>query len=223
MLIIDLSHPEGKSINDGIPTELCSLQYVQVEGVAKRLLELGPGAMMAKMDIRSAYLIVPVHPCDRTLLGMHWEDKIYVNAALPFGLRSAPKIFNAIADALQWIARRHGVSHLWHYLDDFITCGLADSDECGLNLQLLLDICRMLGIPIVEEKLEGSTTLLVFLGILIDTIKGELRLPIEKLIRLHQQVESWLVKKRCTKKELLSIAGQLQHPKTWPDILASAI
>lgn len=131
-----------------------------------------------------------------------------------YHLRSAPKIFNAIADALQWIARRHGVSYLWHYLDDFITCGLPDSDECGLNLQLLLDICRMLGIPIAEEKLEGPTTLLVFLGILIDTIKGELRLPREKLIRLRRQVGSWLVRKRCTKKELLSIAGQLQHAAT---------
>ena len=106
------------------------------------------------------------------------------------------------------------MSYLWDYLDDFITCGLPDSDECGLNLQLLLDICRMLGIPIAEEKLEGPTTLLVFLGILIDTIKGELRLPVEKLIRLCWQVGSWLVRKRCTKKELLSIAGQLQHAAT---------
>ena len=116
-------------------------------------MELGPGAEMAKMDVRSAYRVVPVHPVDRTLLGTQWEDKVYVDAALPFGLRSAPKIFNAIADALQWIARRHGVSNLWHYLDDFITCGLAGSDECRLNLQLLLDLCRLLGIPIAEEKL----------------------------------------------------------------------
>ena len=80
-----------------------------------------------------------------------------------YHLRSAPKIFNAIPDALQWIARRHGVSYLWHYLDDLITCGLPHSDECGLNLQLLLAICRMLAIPIAEEKLEGPTTLAVSL------------------------------------------------------------
>ena len=106
------------------------------------------------------------------------------------------------------------MSYLWHYLDDFITCGLPHSDECGLNLQLLLAICRMLAIPIAEEKLEGPTTLLVFLGIFIDTIKGELRLPMEKLIQLRRQVGSWLVRKRCTKKELLLIAGQLQHAAT---------
>ena len=39
---------------------------------------------------------------------------------LPFGLRSAPKIFNAVADALNWCLQRAGICFLQHYLDDFI-------------------------------------------------------------------------------------------------------
>ena len=79
-------------------------------------------------------------------------------------------------------------------------------------------ICRHLGIPLAEEKLEGPTTCLVFLGILIDTVRGELRLPQYKLDRLREQIGEWLQKKRCTQKRLLSIAGQLQHAATvvWP-------
>ena len=217
-LIVDLSHPDGKSVNDGISSELCSLQYTRVDHVVRQLLQLGPGALMAKLDIKSAYRIVPVHPQDRFLLGMRWKDHIYVDRALPFGLRSAPKIFNALADALEWIVKDHGVQYLWHYLDDYITCGAPESDECQFNLQLLIDICRHLGIPLAEEKLEGPTTCLVFLGILIDTVRGELRLPQYKLDRLREQIGEWLQKKRCTKKELLSIAGQLQHAATvvWP-------
>ena len=71
------------------------------------------------------------------------------------------------------------------YFDDYniITCGAAESDECQFNLQLLKDICGHLGIPLAEEKLEGPTTCLVFLGILID-MRGELRLPKYKLDRL---------------------------------------
>ena len=34
---------------------------------------------------------------------MKWVGKLYVDKALPFGLRSAPKIFKAVADAMQWI------------------------------------------------------------------------------------------------------------------------
>ena len=58
----------------------------------------------------------------------------------------------------------------------------------------------------------------MFFGILTDTIRRELRLPQEKLDRLRLQINGWLQKKKCTKKELLSIAGQLQHAATvvWP-------
>ena len=48
---------------------------------------------MAKVDIKNAYRLLPVHPEDRLLLGMEWQGQVYVDTALPFGLRSAPKIF----------------------------------------------------------------------------------------------------------------------------------
>ena len=57
-----------------------------------------------------------------------------------------------------------GVQQLWHYLDDYITCGAPESDECQPNLQILVDVCRHLEVPLADEKLEGPTTCLVFLG-----------------------------------------------------------
>lgn len=56
---------------------------------------------IAKFDIKSAYCLIPVHPEDRYLLGMVWEDKLYVGASLPFGFWSALKIFTAVADTLE--------------------------------------------------------------------------------------------------------------------------
>ena len=50
-----------------------------------------------------------MHPQDRRLLDVMWGGQRYVNAALPFGLRSASKVFNAVADALLWIMGQHGV------------------------------------------------------------------------------------------------------------------
>ena len=63
-LIVDLSSPTGSSVNDGISKELCSLSYVSVDTIAKQIVSLGRGAMIAKMDVRSAYRLIPVHPCD---------------------------------------------------------------------------------------------------------------------------------------------------------------
>jgi len=163
-LIVDLSHPEAASVNSGISPELCSLNYVKVDDVAKRLINMGRGALMAKIDIKSAYRMVPVHPEDRYLLAMKWQDKVFVEAALPFGLHSAPKIFNALADAVEWILRDHGFNDVWHYLDDYILCGPPDSEVCGEALAWLIGLCGHLGIPLAQEKIEGPSSCLVFLG-----------------------------------------------------------
>lgn len=51
-LIVDLSHPEGRSVNDGISCELCSLQYIRMEDVVRKLLELGPGLRWRRWTLR---------------------------------------------------------------------------------------------------------------------------------------------------------------------------
>ena len=94
---MDMSSPEGGSVNDGIPEELCSLSYVGIKDAVRAIQDRGRGAMMAKVDVKSAYRNIPVHPEDRWMMGMMWEGALYIDTCLPFGLRSAPKIFTAIA------------------------------------------------------------------------------------------------------------------------------
>ena len=210
-LIVDLSSPDNHSVNDGIDPALTSLSYTRIEQVVQTVLDLGPGAQLAKIDVKSAFRVMPIHPDDRPLLGMLWEDQLYVDAALPFGLRSAPKLFNALTDALEWIAKRLGIEFLWHYLDDFITTGRPDSEECAFFLHLLINLCARLGLPLAREKVEGPSTCLPFLGIEIDSIAQELRLPAEKLSGIQSLLNEWEKKTRCTQKELQSLAGHLQH------------
>ena len=91
-LIVDLSSPEGLSVNDGIDGESCSLKYLHLDEVTDEIVKSGKGTELAKMVIASAYRIVPVHPGDRPLLAVQWERTIFFDTRLPFGLRSAPKI-----------------------------------------------------------------------------------------------------------------------------------
>ena len=92
---------------------------------------------MAKIDIESAYRLIPVHPMDRNLQAVEWEGKVYVDPMLPFGLRSAPKLFNAVADGLEWYLRRRGIQHVFHYLDDFIVVAPPASPDCAIALDIL--------------------------------------------------------------------------------------
>ena len=210
-LIVDLSHPAGYSINDGIEPELCTLSYASVDDAVATILRFGRGTILAKLDLESAYRILPIHPDDRMLLGMEWKGNWYVDTALPFGLRSAPKIFTAMADGLLWIMAANGVQSALHYLDDYIFFGHPGSSECEEFLRTALSLCQLLGVPVSVKKLEGPATIIVFLGIELDTVALEMRLPGDKLQRLRSIIRAWQEKKSCKKRDLLSLIGHLQH------------
>ena len=210
-LILDLSHPTGRSVNDGISRELSSLSYASVDQAVERILELGPGTLLAKCDIKQAYRNVPVHPEDRFLLGMEFEGRTYVDTTLPFGLRSAPKLFTALAEALEWCVKRKGLEWLLKYIDDFLIMGRRNTDECSGNLRTFIACCSWLGLPLKEEKVEGPATTIVFLGIMLDTEKMEIRLPEERVQELRRLLDRWALRKACKKRELLSLIGKLAH------------
>lgn len=85
-----------------------------------------------------------------------------------------------------------------HYIDDFITVGRPGSMECANNTRIMLQVCEEAGAPVEEDKSEGPATTLPFLGIEIDTVAMELRLPPEKLHQLLQKLTQWRGKSACT-------------------------
>ena len=110
---------------------------------------------MAKLDVKAAYRLIPVHPEVRLLIGFEWRGAHYADARLLFGLCSAPKIFTAVADALEWILRSKGVRYIDHYLDDYIAFGPAGSLECSHALDIIQQTCCELGVPLALETQEG--------------------------------------------------------------------
>ena len=176
-LIVDLSSPTGSSVNDAIAPDRCHMRYSSVWVAAQIIQQLGVSTQLAELDLHNAYRMVPVHPDDHCLLGVRWGNEVFVNTALPFGLRSAPKIFSAMSDALAWILQARGVTHQLHYLDDFLLLGPPGTSTCAQALQCTLDTCLELGVPVATHKTEGPSCQLTFLGIQIDTSKMELAPP----------------------------------------------
>ena len=87
-----MSYPEDASVNDAIKSELCSLSYITGDEVAACAISMERNSLLAKIDIKAAYKLVPVFPADRACLGICWKEQVYVDAMLPFGLHSALKI-----------------------------------------------------------------------------------------------------------------------------------
>ena len=210
-MIMHLSAPSESSINDGIDKEEFPLRYRTIDDAVQMVCRLGSKAKLAKIDIKSVFRTIPVQVEDRDLLGIHWHNKFYVDRCLPFGLRSAPFIFNEYAEALEWILHHNYlIADIIHYLDDFLIAGRPGSRECEQALHRMLKVCQSLGFPIAFNKVEGPSTLITFLGILIDTVAMELRLPPEKLESLMQLLQQWQTPRRkTTKRELLSLIGKL--------------
>ena len=69
-LIVDLSSPKGRSINDEISLELASVQYTHVDHLVSLMLLAGRGSVLVKVDIKEVYRNIPVHPDDHHLLAV---------------------------------------------------------------------------------------------------------------------------------------------------------
>ena len=115
----------GGSINDGIPVDFGELTYATVNDVIAIIQELGAGTVMVKRDFADAFRQIPVSPLDTPLLGFHFENHFYAERFLPFGLRTAPYIFNLFAEVFHWILEQqlqkiNPKARVIHYLDDFV-------------------------------------------------------------------------------------------------------
>ena len=53
---------------------------------------------------------------------IHWHG--------PPIFRLVPKMFTAIADAVDWVVKQDGVDFILHYLDDFLLVGAPAYQEC---------------------------------------------------------------------------------------------
>ena len=208
--IYHLSYPEGDSINDYIPKDPYSLQYVRVDDAINIVRSLGPGAFMAKTDLKSAFRLMPIHPSDWNLLGIHWQAQYYVNLYLLFGLRSAPFLFNQVSDALEWVLKHnYGLQHVIHILDDFFIAEASKVDCLG-SFSTLLKVFMSLRVPTVAAKTLGPSQVLEFMGIVIDSNRMEARLPEDKLARIKQLLDSFTNRRSARLVDLQSLIGTLQ-------------
>ena len=103
---------------------------------------------------------------------------------------------------------RKGFDLMIVYLDDFLI--ILDSKEaCAQALSNLILLLRKLGFAIHWGKVVDPTQKIIFLGIELDSINMTLRQPHNKLDLLRLELQSFLNRKRASKRQLQSLAGRL--------------
>ena len=72
--IMDLSWPKGSSVNDAIHKckyldSYFTLQYPSIDHIVEQVKQIGPGALLYKVDISRAFRHIRIDPADIDLLG----------------------------------------------------------------------------------------------------------------------------------------------------------
>ena len=132
-----------------------------------------------------------------------------MDAVLPMGCASSCRIFEAVSTALHWIAiDKLGATAVVHYLDDFLF--LANSyEKCKKDLQSFIKLCSLVGVPLAANKTVGPSTEMEFVGITLDAVRREARLPVDELKRCEAMLSKFMNCTKVTLSELQSLIGIL--------------
>ena len=167
----------------------------------------------------SAFRHVPLAPSQWWLLVMKAYHPItgklyyFVDKCLPFGSAISCAIFQAISDAIAWIVRWKTKKQNVNYLDDYLFAAMLKA-MCDRQVQVFLDVCKDINFPVALEKTFWGTNVLTFLGMLLDTNRQLICIPVDKLEKARNWVEYFLNKKnrKATVLEFQKLCGILNFP-----------
>ena len=167
---------------------------------------------MQKIDLKSAYRSVPIHPDCYQHMGLSWiffgdqEPTYFYDCRLPFGSSRSCKDFQSISDAIVRIMARENYECI-SYIDDFLVVAENES-KCQNALDFLLNLVPRLGLEVNFDKVSQLATVMSFLGVQINCVHRTLLLPPDKLKEVKELLSKWQTKTRFKKKDLQKIIGK---------------
>ena len=192
-----------KSLNSYLFTPHFKLESIQ--SLKDVLLQ---NDFMVKVDLKDAYLTVPMHHSAYKYLRFTWKGKCYEFTSLPFGLAPAPLIFTKLLKPIASFLRSQGV-RLLVYLDDIL---LMAPSECLLkeHLALTMSLLENLGFLLNSKKCitEPSQTM-EFLGFTINSTEMTLSLPEAKVSKIRKECRHALNQHSSTGRKLAHLIGLL--------------
>ena len=119
--------------------------------------------------------------------------------------------FETSCSFIEWAVKLEADSDkVDHYLDDIFFVGESNTNQCQNLMDIFINVCERMGVPIAHEKTEGPKTIIEYLGLTIDTEKMLIQIPIDKIVELKLKLLFVLNRKKVTLKELQSLAGLLE-------------
>ena len=160
------------------------------------------------IDIRDAYLHVPMHQAVRKYLRFVVNKKVYQFTCLPFGLATSPREFTKLLRPVVSLLRQQGVK-LHVYLDDWLI--RADTpEEAQLHSQTIIKVLQFLGWIINFEKSDLTPSQdFQFIGMQFNTRRFTVA-PLPKMrIKVQSVLQHWMANPNITARDLHRLLGML--------------
>ena len=193
------------------------LTSFKFQGIQDAVSMISPNCYtcMCKCDLSSAHRVVKVHPPNYTATGLkyrlpgHTEETVMVDTQLPIGASRSVGIIHSLTQAVcSMMAAKYGMCNIIAYIDDFlIVC--QSSEQASETLNILISLLRRLGFWINYNKVEGPSTRLTFLGVILDSVQMTMELPQNKVNDLKTSLINALNKPKWTKRYIQHITGKL--------------
>ena len=208
------------SLNNSTPGDMylgqpCVYTYPKIDDFRRMILRCGRRSYLFKRDLSRFFLQIPLDPVEYHRVGLIWRGLIFFFIGLAFGLRHSGLQGQKLTDALSWIHRRQGLDtpaekqfNVVNYSDDLGGCEaeLARAIESFNLLKVLMDD---LGLDESLKKAEAPSQEMVYLGVMFDTKRMEMRVPPDKLSEIKSEIGSWSRKSTITRRNLQSLLGKL--------------
>lgn len=94
------------------------------------------------------------------------------------------------------------------YLDD-VLLAIIGQIQCQEMMRKYQELCQIIGLPLSPEKTEGPSTIIVFLGMLIDAIRRTVGIPQDKVNRALGELTHLLQAKKITVHYMQKLTGLL--------------
>jgi len=185
--------------------ELLSIQTFSIGSLKDALAMIEPLDFLTRVDIKDAFWHIPIYPPHHRYLGFQHRMQCYAYQVLPFGLATAPLIFTKVMRA----ALTKVQPKVFSFIDDLLIA-FKEVDPTPSILHQL----RQLGFLINLEKSDLIPSRhKLYLGMELNTIKGEVTLPSTKLQLIQSDLTTLASVPRVRIKALASVIGRLNHAR----------
>jgi hypothetical protein len=185
-------------------------RHFKMEGLPTLKHLIREGDWMVKIDLKDAYLTVPVNGNFHEYLQFLWAGEVFQFTSLCFGLASAPWAFTKLLKPVVALLRTLGF-RVVIYLDDLMIVNQCKS-EILKQYRFIRILLQVLGFVINEEKSVGTPSqVMEFLGLIVNTITLSFRLPSKKVDSMVEKCGQILNKRSVQLRVLASLLGDF----TW--------